>query len=143
MVSNCKNNKDVSQEDLIVLTMTETQWGLNYSSSMGHVEVFLQGGSADGIILSSVEMKGDNTSAAPLKPETADFVSGNRVRALFEKNRVLALLASPAEGSIHIVIVSFRTEPGNESFEVTVQVTISIYVDDGDTSPLSLKIKPE
>jgi len=140
LVSNCK--KGVSQADLIVITMTQPQWGLNYSSSMGHVEIFLQGESTNGIILTSIEMKGDNPSAAPLKPDSADFVGGNRVRALFEKNRVLALLASPAEGSIHIIIVSFNTEPGNESFEVTTQVTVSNNVDDGQTSPLTLEIDP-
>jgi hypothetical protein len=140
MVSNCK--KGVSQAELIVLTMSQTQWGLNYSSSMGHVEVFLQGESVDGIILSSIEMKGDNPSAAPLKPESADFAGGNRVRALFEKNRVLALLANPSEGSVHIVIVSFNTEPANETFEVSAQVTVSNYIDDGQTSPLTLEIDP-
>lgn len=140
MVSNCK--KGVSQADLIVLTMTQSQWGLNYSSSMGHVEVFLQGESIDGIILASIEMKGDNASAAPLKPESADIVSGNQVRALFEKNRVLALLANPSEGSVHIVIVSFNTEPGNERFEVSTQVTVSNFVDDGQTSSLTLEIDP-
>jgi hypothetical protein len=142
LVSNCK--KGVSQADLIVVTMTQAEWGLNYSSSMGHIEVILQGESVDGIILGSIEMKGDNPSAAPLKPESADFVSGNRVRALFNKNRVLALLANPAEGSIHIVILSFNTEPGNESFEVSTQVTVSNYVDDGgETLPLTLEIDPD
>jgi hypothetical protein len=141
LVSNCK--KGVSQADLIVLTMTETQWGLNYSSSMGHVEVFLEGESVNGILLASIEMKGDNTSAAPLKPETADIVGGNKVRALFEKNRILALLASPSEGSIHIVIVSFRTDPSDETFEVSAQVTVSNYVEDGETSPLTLEIDPD
>jgi hypothetical protein len=141
LVSNCK--KGGSQADLIVLTMTHTQWGLNYSSSMGHVEIFLEGESVDGIILASIQMKGDNPSAAPLKPESAEFVGGNRVRALFEKNRVLALLASPSEGSIHIVIVSFNTEPSNESFEVSTQVTVSNYVEDGETSPLTLEIDPD
>jgi hypothetical protein len=140
MVSNCK--KGVSQAELIVLTMTQSQWGLNYSSSMGHVEVFLQGESVDGIILASIEMKGDNPSAAPLKPESADFAGGNRVRVLFEKNRVLALLANPSEGSVHIVIVSFNTEPANETFEVNAQVTVSNYIDDGQTSPLTLEIDP-
>jgi hypothetical protein len=141
LVSNCK--KGVSQADLIVITMTQSQWGLNYSSSMGHVEIFLQGESTNGIILTSIEMKGDNPSAASLKPDSADFVGGNRVRALFEKNRVLALLANPAEGSIHIIIVSFNTEPGNERFEVSTQVTVSNNVDDGQTSPLTLEIDPD
>jgi hypothetical protein len=140
MVSNCK--KGVSQAELIVLTMTQTQWGLNYSSSMGHIEIFLQGESVDGIILTSIEMKGDNASAAPLKPESAEFAGANRVRALFEKNRVLALLANPSEGSVHIVIVSFNTEPANETFEVSTQVTVSNYIDDGQTSPLTLEIDP-
>jgi hypothetical protein len=142
LVSNCK--KGVSPADLIVLTMTQTDWGLNYASSMGHVEVFLQGESVDGIILGSIEMKGDNSSAASLKPGSADFVGGNRVRALFEKNRMLALLANPSEGSIHIVIVSFNTEPSNERFEVSAQVTARNYVDDGgETLPLTLEIDPD
>ena len=140
VANNCK--KGVSQADLIVLTITQTQWGLNYSSSMGDVEIFLQGESVDGIILGSIEMKGDNPSAAPLKPTAADFVGANRVRALFEKNRVLALLANPAQGSIHIVIVSFKTEPSGESFDVTTQITVSDYVEDGLTLPLTLEIDP-
>lgn len=140
LVSNCK--KGVSQAELIVLTMTQSQWGLNFSSSMGHVEIFLEGGSVNGIILASIEMKGDNPSSAPLKPDTADFVSGNRVRVMFEKNRVLALLENPSEGSIHIVIVKFNTEPSNETFEVSTQVTVSSYIDDGETSPLTLEIDP-
>jgi hypothetical protein len=140
LVSNCK--KGVSQADLIVLTISQPQWGLNYSSSMGHVEIFLQGDSVDGIILGSIEMKGDNPSAAPLKADSADFVGANRVRALFEKNRVLALLANPSEGSIHIVIVCFKTEPSGESFEVSTQVTVSDYVEDGETSSLTLEIDP-
>ncbi len=141
LVSNCK--KGVSQGDLIVVTMTQTQWGLNYSHSMGHIEVFLQGESIDGIILSSIEMKGDNPSAAPLKAESADFVGGNRVRATFEKNRILALLANPAEGSIHIVIVTFKTEPSGESFDLSVQITVSRYIDeDGETLPQTLEIDP-
>jgi hypothetical protein len=141
LVNNCK--KGVSQADLIVITMTQTEWGLNYSHSMGHIEVFLQGESVDGIILSSIEMKGDNPSAVPLKAESADFVGGNRVRATFEKNRVLALLANPAEGSIHIVIVSFRTEPSGESFDLSAQVTVRTYIDeDGETLPQTLEIDP-
>ena len=140
LANNCK--KGVSQGDLIVLTISQNQWGLNYSSSMGDVEIFLQGESVDGIILGSIEMKGDNSSAVPLKPTAADFVGANRVRALFEKNRVLALLANPSEGSIHIVIVTFKTEPSGESFDVTTQVTVSDYVEDGQTLPLTLEIDP-
>jgi hypothetical protein len=142
LVSNCKKGV-VSQADLIVLTISQPQWGLNYSSSMGHIEIFLQGDSVDGIILGSIEMKGDNTSAVPLKPDSADFVGANRVRALFEKNRVLALLANPSQGSTHIIIVSFKTDPSGESFDVTSQVTVSNYVEDGDTLPLTLDIDPD
>jgi hypothetical protein len=141
LMINCKKGV-VSQADLIVLTISQQQWGLNYSSSMGHVEIFLQGDSVDGIILGSIEMKGDNPSAAPLKPDSADFVGATRVRALFEKNKVLALLANPSEGSIHVIIVCFKTEPSSESFEVSAQVTVSDYVEDGETSPLTLEIDP-
>lgn len=140
LVSNCK--KGVSQADMIVLTISQPQWGLNFSSSMGHVEIFLQGDSVDGIVLGSIEMKGDNPSAAPLKPDAADFVGAGRVRALFEKNKILALLADPAAGSIHIIIVTFKTEPSGESFDVSGEVSVSDYVEDGDTLPLTLEIDP-
>lgn len=140
LMSNCK--KGVSQADLIALTISQSQWGLNYSSSMGHVEIFLQGDSVDGIVLGSIVMKGDNPSAAPLKPDSADFAGANRVRVLFEKNKVLALLADPTEGSVHIIIVTFKTEPSGESFDVSGQVTVSNYVEDGDTLPLVLEIDP-
>jgi hypothetical protein len=139
MVSNCK--KGFTQDNLIVLTMTQTQWGLNYCSSMGHVEVFLQGGSADGIILSSIEIKGDNSSAAPLKPESAEFVAGNKFRALFEKNRVIGLLLNPEEGSTHIIIVSFLLIDGTERFELTAKITIEEDEDNKEGQPSNLKLE--
>lgn len=140
-VSNCK--KGVSQADLIVVSMTQNEWGLNYASSMGYIEVFLQGESIDGIILDSIEMKGDNSSAASLKAESASFV-GSSVRVLFRKNRVLALLANPSEGSIHIIIISFRTQPANERYDVSTEVTVNDYIDDGgETSALTLEIEPD
>lgn len=118
---NCKSS--VSESDSFALEISDQEWSLNYGNSSGTIEVVLRGSDVTGIILDSIEMVGDNTSAGPLKPERASY-EGTFVKAEFLKNRVMELLASPSAGSTHTVRVRFYVTGQNDRKDLAVPVTV-------------------
>ena len=138
----CKKSS-VINTDLITATFSQSQWQLNYSNSSGTVEVVLSGEGIVNVILDSIEMRGDNTSASPLKALSA-LLNGDQLTAGFARNRVLELLANPIDGSTHRVAVSFFTNQSNERKEVSANVTVTTGTESTiDISKLSLEIEPE
>jgi hypothetical protein len=85
-------------------------------------------------------MKGDNTSAPPLKPAAAAF-QGSRVRAEFRKSEVRSLLSNPSSGSTHTITVTFYMTDSSEPTEVYSQVTVTETSE--DSSELTLEIDPD
>lgn len=105
------------------LSLDPGEWNLNYDRSQGTVEAFLRGEGFDLVDLDTIEMEGDG-DGGPLAAESASR-QGDHVHARFAKNRVLDLLADPAPGSMHTVVVTFMEAGGDERFELEAQVTIA------------------
>lgn len=105
----------------LTLQISPSDWNLNYSKNSGTVSAFIRGEGIDKIVLTSIQLKGDNTAALPLVALTATF-NGDHVRATFPKNLVLGLLLNPISGSVHTVTVSFQNDTG--LVELTATVTV-------------------
>lgn len=105
----------------LTLQISPSDWNLNYYKNSGTVSAFIRGEGIDKIVLTSVQLKGDNTAALPLVAITATL-NGDHVRATFPKNQVLGLLLNPVSGSVHTVTVSFQNDTG--LVELTAQVTV-------------------
>jgi hypothetical protein len=139
--SACK--KSLSPDDLIVLEVSQNVWKLNYTNSLGNIEIILRGAGVDKILLDSIEMKGDKPSAQPLKALSAAY-DGNQVRVQFQKYRVMELLMNPTDGTTHTITVTFSMKDKGDRIEVHAEVTVQEGSDDGtDPSALSLEIDPD
>lgn len=122
------------------LEIDPSEWSLNYSNSAGTVEVFLEGEGIGNIDLNSIEMAGDNLSAAI--PADSVSINNNHIHARFPKNQVIDLLQDPAEGTFHTVVVSFLETGGTERNELSAE--ISIEDEDGIVpEELELEIEPD
>jgi hypothetical protein len=107
----------------LTLEIVPPQWNMNYAGASGQVKAFIRGEGIENIDLDSIEMEGDNGSAAPLAADSAKL-SGNHVKASFPKNQVLDLLSNPAGGTTHIVTVSFMQKSGGQRLELSTEVSI-------------------
>ena len=125
----------------LTLEIDPAEWNLNFTNSSGTVEAFIRGEGIDKIDLDSIEMMGDNTSAASLSATSATL-QGNHIHARFPKSQVIDLLLDPAEGTIHTIIVSFVETDGSERMELSAEITIIEDEDDDeiDLSELTLEI---
>jgi len=124
------------------LEIDPVEWSLNFINSSGTVEAFIRGEGIDQIDLSSFQMMGDNTLAAPLAAISAS-INRDHIHARFPKNQVIGLLLDPQEGSTHTIIVSFLPTGGTERIELSAIITIEEDDDDIiDPSELTLEIDP-
>jgi hypothetical protein len=105
--------------------------------------VFLRGSGIGDILLDSIVMTGDNTSAEPLKPFEIDL-RGDHIRAAFRKNEVLNLLSDPTNGSTHTVVISYSTDTSEAPNQLSATVTVTDEEDDGgsETTDFQLEIDP-
>jgi hypothetical protein len=94
---------------------------LNYYKNSGTISAFIRGEGIEKIVLTSIQLKGDNTAALPLVAAKATL-NGDHVRATFPKNQVLGLLLNPVSGSVHTVTVSFQNDAG--LVDLTAEVTV-------------------
>jgi hypothetical protein len=128
---------------VLSLEVDPAEWDLNYINSSGKVETFIRGEGIEKIDLTTIRMKGDNTTAEPMVPESVSL-NGDHIRAAFPKNQVLNLLSNPTEGSVHTIVVSFLEIGGTVPIELTAQITITD--EDGDDEeepgPLTLQVSP-
>ena len=138
MVGACKKGTREVLE-AIVLDIGQSGWNLSSANGGEMLEVFLVGEGVEKILLDSIEMKGDNTAAPPLKPASANY-QGTRVRAEFRKNEVRILLSNPSAGSTHTITVIFYMTDSSEPTEVQSQVTVTETSE--DNSELTLEIDP-
>jgi hypothetical protein len=116
-----EDGEDGEEPGPLALQISPTDWNLNYYKSTGTVTAFIRGEGIDKIILTSIQLKGDNTAALPLVAKTATL-NGDHVRATFPKNMVLGLLLNPISGSVHTVTVSFENDGG--LVELTAVITV-------------------
>jgi hypothetical protein len=105
----------------LTLQISPSDWNLNYYKNSGTVTAFIRGEGIENIVLTSIQLKGDNTAALPLVAISATL-NGDHVRARFPKNQVLGLLLNPVSGSVHTVTVSFESEGG--LLGLTAEVTV-------------------
>jgi hypothetical protein len=144
LLNGCKKGT-IDTSATVVLQLSQDSWSLQYSGSQGEVEVFLRGEGASDIDLGSIEMKGDNTGSAPLKPSFAEN-RGDHVLARFAKNLILQLLSSPSVGSTHTVTVTFYMTSDQVRKEIRATVTITNEKDDdegSESSGFTLELDPE
>lgn len=116
-----EDGDDGEEPGPLTLQISPSDWNLNYYKNSGTVSAFIRGEGIDKIVLTSVQLKGDNTAALPLAAATATL-NGDHVRATFPKNQVLGLLLNPVSGSVHTVTVSFQNDAG--LVELTAEVTV-------------------
>ena len=105
----------------LTLQVSPSDWNLNYYKNSGTVTAFIRGAGIDKIILTSIQLIGDNTAALPLNAKSATL-NGDHVRATFPKNLLLDLLLNPISGSQHTVTVGFDNDSGH--VELTAVITV-------------------
>lgn len=140
-VGACKKGTTVIFET-IVLDTGQSSWDLSASDGSEMLEVFLVGDGVEKIVLDSIEMKGDNPSASPLKAASAELQS-SRVRAEFRKKDVRDLLSNPAAGSTHSITIVFRMADSSVPTEVHSAVMVDDAGDDSESSVYTLEIDPD
>lgn len=141
-LTNCKSN--VSKGEFISVQISQATWNMDNSNGSGNIDVYLEGAGVENIVLNSIQMRGDNSSAQPLSPVSA-VLEGARVHVVFAKNGVMAILNNPSNGTTHVVTISFYVTGQGDPVSVTSQVTItSGGGDDGgsSTSVFQLEIDP-
>lgn len=117
-----EDGEDEEEPGPLTLQISPSDWNLNYYKNSGTVSAFIRGEGIDKIVLTSIQLKGDNTAAVALVANSA-ALNGDHVRATFPKNLVLGLLLNPVSGSVHMVTVSFESEGGLQ--ELTAEVTVT------------------
>jgi len=85
-------------------------WNTNFAHSEGTVAFFITGADVKGIDLGSIQLMGDSSTAAALKPVSVKE-NDHHVIARFSKEDAFATLNSPKAGEKHKVTLSF-TENG-------------------------------
>ncbi|MCP5048250.1 MAG: hypothetical protein GY940_13845 [bacterium] len=135
-----EDEDDIILEDL-ELEIDPDEWSLNFSNSSGTVEAFIEGEGIENIDLGSIEMMGDNPSAAPLAAESVS-INKDKIHARFPKNQVLDLLLNPEEGSVHTITISFLAIGGTERLELTARITIEDDDDEEEPSEYTLQLAP-
>jgi len=132
---------DAGESADFTLEIDPSEWSLNYPNSSGTVEAFIRGEGIANIDLNSIELTGDNLSAAAI-PADSVSINNNQIHARFPKNQVIGLLQDPAEGTFHTVTVSFLETGGTERKPLTAE--ISIEDEDGIVpGELELEIDPD
>jgi hypothetical protein len=139
-----EDDDDIIDPSDLELEIEPEEWNMNFTKSSGTVEAFIEGEGIELIDLTSIEMMGDNPSAAPL-PASSATLKGTHVHAKFPMNQVIDLLLNPEPGSTHTIIVSFIPIGGTEEDRIELTAVITIEDDDDEEpepSDLSLKIIP-
>ncbi len=132
---------DEGNPTALTLEIAPAEWDLNFPTKSGDVKAFIRGEGAEKIDLTSLVMKGDNTTALPLPAQSA-ILQGNHVRAEFPKNQVLNLLLNPTEGSVHAIVLNFLETGGTVPIELTVQIIVTDEDEGEEPGVLSLEVDP-
>jgi hypothetical protein len=93
-------------ETNVRLDVKPDSWNTNWTNSAGTVEAFLRGTGLRNIDLSSIELIGDDPSAAPVRPVSARL-TGNHILARFPKGEAFESLDDPDRGERHEVKIRF------------------------------------
>jgi len=132
---------DEGSPTALTLELAPAEWDLNFPLKSGEVKAFIRGEGFEKIDLTSIVMKGDNTTALPLPPQSATL-QGNHARAEFPKNQLLNLLLNPTVGSVHTIVVSLLETGGTVPIELTAQIIITDEDDGEEPGELSLEVDP-
>ncbi len=136
----CKKSGSSSGETVVYIDTNAVEWNLDGGVNGETVVVFLQGEDLQGIVLDSIQMRGDDASAAPLDATQATLQS-NRVRAEFDKIGVMSRLQNPSAGSEHTISVSFLRSTGSQRQEVNARVSVPSSQSAAAVDPANLAVE--
>jgi hypothetical protein len=127
------------------LRIDPDHWNTNYEHAASVVTAFITGPALKAIERGTVELVGDDPTAAPL-PARRVQLEGRHLRAQFPKSEVLDLLDDASPGSTHTVILRFEAEGQDAPVELSDQILVVGPGDGGGTpgeTDLTLRLQPD